>query len=110
MNYKRKARLIAEKLKSKKAEDIVIMNIRKITDITYYYVICSATSSIHAQTLARELEEKIGSPWHMEGYSYANWILLDYIDVVVHIFLEPTREYYGLERLFADVPMEKMVK
>ena len=98
---------MSEKLREKKAENIVIMNIKKITDIAYYFVVCTATSEVHARALTRELEEEFGRPWHTEGYSYAHWILLDYIDVVIHIFLEPTREYYGIERLFADVPMEK---
>lgn len=92
----------------KKAEDITIMNIQKVSDIANYFVICTANSEVHSHALAREIEEKIGRPWHREGYSYAHWILMDYVDVVVHIFLKPTREYYGLEYLFGDVPVEKV--
>ncbi|MCK4307065.1 ribosome silencing factor [candidate division WOR-3 bacterium] len=105
---KRIAQRIAQFLLDKKAEDVMIMNLRKVTDMTYYFVVCTANSATHSKALARELEEKMGVPWHLEGYSHGHWILLDYIDVVAHVFLKDTREYYGLETLWGDVPTEKM--
>jgi len=105
---KKIAQRVAQALFDKKAEDIVIMNINKVTDMTYYFVICTGSSETHSRALAREVERKIGNPWHIEGYSNAHWILLDYIDAVVHIFLKPTREYYDLEHLWGDVPTERV--
>ncbi|MDD2889947.1 MAG: ribosome silencing factor [bacterium] len=108
MKPKTIAARIADVAKDKKADDIVIMNIQKVSDIAYYFVICTANSVPHAKALAEEIEKKTGKPGHIEGYSYANWILLDYINVVVHIFLKPVREYYKLENIFGDVPIEKV--
>lgn len=108
MSSKKIAQSAAKILQDKKAEDIVIMNLHKVTDITHFFVVCTASSEAHSKFLARTLEEKLGSHWHIEGYTYAHWILLDYIDIVVHIFLEETREYYGLERLWGDVPITKI--
>ena len=108
MNPKRVAQSIAKILQDKKAENIVIMSLRRVTDMTHYFVISTASSEIHSRTLAKSIKEKVGPPWHQEGYLHAHWILLDYIDVVVHIFLNDEREYYGLERIWGDVPIEKI--
>lgn len=108
MTPKKKARLIAKVLIDKKGEDVIIMNLRKVTDMTYYFVICTGESELHLKALACEVTEKIGTPWHIEGYSHAHWILLDYVDVIVHIFLKPTRDYYTLEQLWGDAPIEKL--
>jgi ribosome-associated protein len=105
---KKKAKLIANVLVEKKAKDVILMNLRKVTDMSYYFVVCTGESQTHLRALAREIETKIGKPWHIEGYSQAEWILLDYVDVVVHIFLKSTREYYTIEELWADAPIEKM--
>lgn len=110
MKPKQTADRITIVMENKKAEDIVIMNIHKVSDIANYFVICTANSETHAQALAREIEKVMGHPWHREGYSYAHWILLDYTMVVVHIFLKSTREYYGLEQLFGDVPIKYLDK
>ncbi len=92
----------------KKGENVVNMNLQKIENhITKYFVICTANSNIHATTLADfiryqsrgELKER---PWKEEGFENCEWILLDYIDVVVHIFLPEAREFYKLEQLWAD--------
>ncbi|MCK4352309.1 ribosome silencing factor [candidate division WOR-3 bacterium] len=104
----RRARQVGRFLHEKKGEDIVIMSLWKVTDMTRYFVICTASSEIHSRALANRVKEKFGRPWHTEGYSYAHWILLDYMDVVVHIFLKETRDYYGLERLWGDVPITKI--
>ncbi len=108
MTPKKKVKLIAQTLIDKKAQDVVIMNLRKVTDMTHYFVICTGESELHLKALARELEDKIKTPWHIEGYTYARWILLDYVDVVVHLFLKSTRQYYMLEQLWGDVPIEKL--
>ncbi|HHV99439.1 MAG TPA: ribosome silencing factor [Clostridiaceae bacterium] len=97
---------IVETLKSKKARDIDIIDITKISTLADYFVICSGTSTTHIRTLADELEEKLVNDGHQhlrkEGYNSARWILIDYGDVVVHIFHEEDRNFYNLERLWAD--------
>ncbi len=105
---KRIANRITKILYNKKAEDIIIMNLKKVTDMTCYFVVCTGNSETHSRALAKEIEEKMGTPWHIEGYSSGQWVLLDYINVVVHIFLKDKREYYRLEKLWGDVPIEKL--
>jgi len=89
-----------------KAENITVLNVKRIFDLADYFVITSATSRLHARSIAREIEaelDRIGvSPLGVEGFESASWILLDYTDVVVHIFLEEMREFYDLEVLWGD--------
>lgn len=91
---------------NKKAKDIRILDIRGISPIADYFVICSGGSSIQVRAIADEIEEKMGEqqlqPLHKEGYDSARWILLDYGNVIVHIFHQEDREFYDLERLWAD--------
>lgn len=100
------AQKIVEILEGKKAKDVKTLNIKEITIITDYFVICSGTSSTHIKALADEVEEKMKEVnvelLRKEGYDSARWILLDYNDVVVHIFHEEEREFYNLERLWSD--------
>jgi len=91
----------------KKAEDILVFDIREIASFADYFVICSGSSDRHLKAIADSVTEGIFNkysikPWHIEGYSYLRWILIDYVDVVVHIFLEDVREFYNLERLWGD--------
>lgn len=93
-------------LDEKKAKDINIINIEEISVLADYFVICSGTSTTHIRTLADELETKMEKSGykcsHVEGYNSARWILLDYGEVVVHIFHEEDRKFYNLERLWSD--------
>lgn len=93
-------------LEQKKAKDISIINISEISILADYFVICSGTSTTHIRTLADELEDKMKEVgynlFHKEGYSSCRWVLLDYGDVVVHIFHEEDRDFYNLERLWSD--------
>ncbi len=106
MNSKIFVDKVVETLKGKKARDIDVIDISEISSLADYFVICSGTSTIHIRTLADELEEKMGEAGRQclrkEGYESARWILLDYGDVVVHIFHEADRKFYNLERLWAD--------
>ncbi len=90
---------------SKKAENTLILDVREITSMTDYFVICSADTDIQvkaiADTIRRGTETK---PWHAEGFEQLTWVLLDYVDVVVHIFQTSVRDFYQLERLWADAP------
>lgn len=98
--------LAVEALHEKKAKDVKAIDIRDLTTIADYFIICSGTSMTHIQTLADHVEEKLAERnvhcLRKEGYSSARWILMDYGDIVVHIFLEEDREFYGLERLWQD--------
>jgi len=93
-------------LNDKKARDIRVIDISKLTTIASYFVIASGTSVSHIRSLADNVEEKLSEmdvhPLQVEGYNSARWILLDYNDMVVHIFHEEDRAYYDLERLWQD--------
>ena len=91
-----------------RAVDPVVLDMREVTLITDYFLICHGTSNVHIRGLADAvvdaLEEDELRPLGVEGYQEARWILLDYGDVIVHIFAEEEREFYDLERLWSDAP------
>lgn len=93
-------------LDDKKAKDVRAIDISHLTTIAHYFVMASGTSVTHIKSLADNVEEKLKekglNTLHIEGYNTARWILMDYGDVVVHIFHEEDREFYGLERLWQD--------
>lgn len=100
------AKMAVKALDSKKALDIKVIKIQDISAIADYFVIATGTSSTHVKALADEVEVQLDesgiSVSHVEGYRSNSWILLDYIDVVVHVFSDEAREYYDLERLWQD--------
>ncbi len=95
----------------KKAENVLLLDLRKISPITDFFIICTAQSALHAQAICCDLDVKLKqldlSPHHIEGYQVGQWILLDCWDFVVHIFLADVREFYGLERLWGDAPQRR---
>lgn len=98
---------IVKVLDDKKAQKIEVIDIREVSQIADYFVICTGTSSTHVKALADEVEFQIGgrendAGFHKEGYSNATWVLLDYKDVIVHIFYGETRDFYNIEHLWAD--------
>ncbi|MFA3782987.1 ribosome silencing factor [Melioribacteraceae bacterium 4301-Me] len=99
---------ITELIKSKKGYDIRILDLRKLSSIADYFVICSADSERQVKAIADEIDRKLTEQGiknsHKEGYEALNWVLLDYFDVVVHIFRVEARNYYNLERLWGDAP------
>ncbi len=103
------AKRIAELTLSKKAQDVVIMDLRGLTSIADFFVVCSADSELQVRAIADAVEEgmdKKGSvPWHRESGS-PNWVLLDYVDVVLHVFHKNTRPFYNLEKLWGDAVFE----
>ncbi|MDI6792368.1 MAG: ribosome silencing factor [bacterium] len=105
-NIFEKARLAAQATASKKAEDIVILNVGEISSFTDYLVICSGRSKIQVQAIADAVEEQLAEAEfkidHREGYKESAWILLDYGDVIVNIFHYEAREFYQLEELWAE--------
>ncbi len=110
MNSKEKASSIAKFASDKKARDILLLNMEGLSSVTDYFVICSASNSMLVQAIADNVEDKMAElkifPIHKEGYAEGRWILLDYGDVVVHIFLNEERDFYNLEQLWADAPSE----
>jgi ribosome-associated protein len=89
---------------SKKAQDVVVLDLREITSLADYFVICTGTNVRQNQAISDEIhvkgKERGEAPISVEGYENAEWVLLDYGDVIVHVFLDKTRTYYDLERLW----------
>lgn len=108
-----KALLIARASCDKKAEDILILDMEKISSITDFFVICSVLSDTRAKAVAdnikEKLEEKGFNVLRTEGYRQGSWIVLDCGNVVAHIFKKDIRDFYNLERLWADVPQKRLV-
>ena len=100
----------AELAHSKKAEDIVLIDLRTVTNFADYFVVCTAGSDAQMRAVADAIVDGLAAAkhkvWPSEGYGQQSWVLLDYVDVVVHIFLPETRQYYALDRLWGDAPME----
>lgn len=98
--------MISELALEKKAENIVVMDVKEIAGFTNYFVIASGNSDTHLKTLADYIEDELSQykvkVWHKEGYENLKWILMDYINVVVHLFDIETRKLYDLETLWAD--------
>lgn len=101
-----KAKKIAKCLDDKKGRRITVLEVGELTSISDYFVVASGGSAPQVKAMADEVIEKLGeagfTPVHIEGYNVATWILIDYSDVVVHIFSEETREFYDIERLWMD--------
>jgi ribosome-associated protein len=100
------AKRIADLTLSKKAYDVVILDLKKLTSATDHFVICSADSDTHVKAIADAVQdgmEEYGEHvWHHEGYHALRWVVLDYVDVVVHVFHKEERAFYNLDRLWGD--------
>jgi ribosome-associated protein len=103
------ARLAAQAASSKQGQHIVILDVRELIGITGYFVIVSATSERQVATIGEEVEHQLkaeaGKPVRREGESGARWLLLDYVDFVVHVFHDEEREFYRLDNLWNDAPV-----
>jgi ribosome-associated protein len=95
----------------KKGGDLKLFDLRKLTSITDFFLICTGNTDTHVQAIAEHIIEQLAlreiKPWHVEGRESLRWVLIDYIDVVVHVFQPDVREYYGLERLWGDAEIEE---
>ena len=102
------AEIGAEAAVDTRANNVVVLDLRGLSSVTDFFVICSGNSDTHVEGIANNIEEKLeehgAKLWHREGGRRATWILLDYIDAIVHIFTEEVRDFYGLERLWGDAP------
>jgi len=87
---------------------------REVASFTDYFLICSADSTIQVQAIARAIQERLEKSrlpvWHLEGYKEGKWVLLDYGNMVVHVFLEDARRFYNLERLWGDAKVLEIKK
>ena len=114
METKDIAQKIAAAANDKKAKDILLLNMEGLSPVTDFYVICSAGNSTLVKAIADNIEDKLAEagvhPTHKAGYADARWVLLDYGDVVAHVFLEEERDFYNLEQLWADAPSESFVE
>lgn len=99
------ARIIAELALTKKAHDVVLIDLRGLTSMTDFFVVCSADSDVQMRAIADAVDEGMDQrgegPWHKETGS-PHWVLLDFVDVVLHVFHTSTRSYYNLEKLWGD--------
>jgi ribosome-associated protein len=93
----------------KKAEDLIVLDLRKAAGFTDFFVICSGSNSRQIRAIADSVIEALASdgvkPAHIEGYDQSEWILLDYFDFIVHVFSPRTRVFYGLERLWGNAEL-----
>lgn len=92
----------------RKAVDLKVLHLQKVSDFTDYFLICSGTSERQVQAIADGVQERLREnrvrPLHVEGFNRGQWVLIDYGDLVVHVFQEEQRRYYALERLWGDAP------
>jgi ribosome-associated protein len=100
----------AQAAATKKAEDIVVLDVSRLLVITDYFLICSGNSERQVRAIVEEVERRLAEthgvkPVRREGERESHWIVLDYIDFVVHVFSREQREYYDLERLWSDAPV-----
>lgn len=106
------ARLAGRLALSKKAFDVRILKLKDVSTICDYFVIASGEADVQVKAIADAvltgLKKEGVSPYHREGHGGGNWVLLDYVEVVVHIFYEPTRRFYALEKLWGDAPVEEI--
>ena len=108
---KRFVNRVAELALTKKAENVVSMDLRGLTTTCDFFVICEGTSDVHVKAIAdavvEGMKEADERPWHVEGYEARKWVLVDYVNVVVHVFDTETRDYYQLERLWGDAKFQE---
>jgi len=103
-----KAQRAARAALDRKAVDLVVLDVQGLSGVTDYFLVCSGRSTTHLKSITdairEELKEDGVRPLHVEGATESGWVLLDYGDVLMHVFLEDTRAYYALERLWGDAP------
>lgn len=106
MESREMVRLACEAMEDKKAQDIKIINIENVSSLADYFIVASGMNRNQVQAMADNVNEMLGKagvePKQLEGYQNANWILMDYRDVVIHIFDEENRLFYDLERIWRD--------
>ena len=103
---------IVDVLQDKKGLDITLMDLRDLSDAADFFVLCTGNSDQQVRTLAQEVRDQLKlegyPPWHVEGLDTRRWVLIDYADLVVHVFRREAREFYALERLWGDAEIQRV--
>ncbi|HNQ63434.1 MAG TPA: ribosome silencing factor [Syntrophorhabdaceae bacterium] len=114
MKLDEKIALIARYAEEKKAKDILMIELKGLTDIADYFVIASGTSERHVKTIVEYIETSVKKngilPYSVEGYNEGRWVIIDYRNIIVHVFLEHLRELYDLESLWIEAKRYTMTK
>ena len=106
--------IVVKGMQEKKAEDIVVLDLREVNNaISDFFVICSGKSDTQIDAISESIEEEVykidkENPWHKEGLNNKSWVLIDYVDVVAHVFNREVREFYNLESLWGDAKIEEI--
>ena len=104
---------ITQLMIDKKALDITLIDLKKITTLTDYFIICTSESDPQTRAIFNHIKDELIKdkikPWKTEGYEHLQWVVMDYINFVVHIFNKKTREYYDFERLWGDAKIIKII-
>lgn len=106
--------VVIKGLQDVKGEDIVCIDLKGIDNaVCEYFIVCTGTSNTHVNALAGSVQKEVRStlqdrPWHKEGFGNSEWILLDYVNVVVHVFQKEARDFYNLEGLWGDAKISKI--
>jgi ribosome-associated protein len=105
---RRTAQRAARAALERKAADLMVLDVQAVSSVSDYFLVCSGRSTTHVRTISDAIRQDLKAdgirPLHAEGRPESGWVLLDYGDVLVHVFLEATRAYYALERLWGDAP------
>ncbi|MBL3656743.1 ribosome silencing factor [Fulvivirga sediminis] len=106
--------IVVKGMQEKKASDIVVMDLRKVKNaIADFFVVCSGSSDTQLDAIADAVDEEVHkildqNPWHQEGKANKEWMLLDYVDVVAHIFKKDKRDFYAIENLWGDAEITEI--
>lgn len=113
MDSKKFAQKIANLVFNKKGFDVKIIDLQNIASFADFFVICSADSDTQVKAISDDIDKNLKDEgikcWHKEGLSALTWVLMDYVDVVVHIFKKESREFYNIEKLWGDAPITDIV-
>lgn len=110
----RLSEVIVQGMLEKKAGEIVVIDLRKVQNaVADYFVLCSGNSDTQIDAISESIEEEVKkrtsqTPWHREGHNQREWILIDYVDVVAHVFNKEKRAFYGLEELWGDGIIQRL--
>ena len=114
MNSEDLSKVVILGMQEKKAEDILLMDLRNVKNaIADYFVICSGNSDTHIDAISESVEHEVHknnkeNPWHREGKENKEWVLLDYVNVVAHVFKKDRRDFYALEELWGDAELTEV--
>ncbi len=107
------ARMAVDAILEKKGRDILVMEVSEVSGVADYFIITTADSDLQVRAIVDSVRIHIKDefkerPWHVEGTDHHQWVVIDYVDLVVHVFLPEKREFYALDRLWGDAPQEQV--